>query len=266
MIDTLVAFGCSNTFGSDSLGTGNNSPESIYHAYPYFLSQKLNIPNYKSHAFIGASNIYIGMKVAEFLINNPELHKSTFVVIGWTGDNRLPIRKPCGKIVSATYNQRSSSNNPIREILDKLHTKVFFNGDFTRKLLFSHYIEKYGKDKEGNFLIFLLRDLLAHFFYNTQPLIFLNAIIKYGIVQLLQSYNVAYITLPTILYHPHPLYNLIPQKNNISSYDNEENVIFDMKKKFNEYRHPKAGHISRAGHMKLAEYMYEYIQKQDIIP
>jgi hypothetical protein len=264
MIDTLVAFGCSNTFGSDSLGTGNNSPESIYHAYPYFLSQKLNIPNYKSHAVVGASNIYIGMKVAEFLTNNPDLHKSTFVVIGWSGDNRLPVQKPCGKIVSATYNSHTSRNTPIHEIIVKLQTKVFFNAEFTRKLLFSHYIEKYGKDSEGNFLIFLLRDLLAQFFYNTKPLIFLNAIIKYGITQLLQSYNVAYITLPTILYHPHPLYNLIPEKNNISCYDQEENIIFDMKRKFNHLRHPKAGHISRAGHMALTDYIYEYMQKQKI--
>jgi len=67
MVDTLVAFGCSNTYGNEALESGKTTPDNIYHAYPYFLSQMLNIPNYKNYALSGSSNVAIGMKVADFI-------------------------------------------------------------------------------------------------------------------------------------------------------------------------------------------------------
>jgi len=112
----------------------------------------------------------------------------------------------------------------------------------------------------------MLRDLLSIFVFNTESFIFLNAIARYGTIQLLQNHNIKYFTLPTILHYPHPLYKLISKKNNILCYDDKDNIVFEPEAMFQAYKHKDAGHTSNVGHMKIAEFLYDYIKKNDTIP
>jgi len=69
MIDTLVAFGCSSTFGSETVATGDNyNPDSIYRAYPYYLSKKLGLQNYYNQAYPGESNLVIAYKILQHVL------------------------------------------------------------------------------------------------------------------------------------------------------------------------------------------------------
>lgn len=276
MVDTLVAFGCSNTYGNEALEAGKTSPDNIYHAYPYHLCQKLNIPNYRNYSVSGSSNVAIGMKVVDFILNNQHLHKNIFVVIGWSGDNRLTIVKPGGSESSIRSRDKSTASvisgnmntkttDQVFDCLGKLQDKVFFNNGFTKKLLFSHYIEKHGV-YEKNFLQNLLRDLLTIFVFNTEPFIFLNAIVRYGVTQLLHSYNIQYITIPTILHFPHSIYKLLSKSNNIMCYSDNEDLIFEPEKLFLANKHYGACHTSSTGHMKIAEFLYSFMCEAGTLP
>lgn len=257
MIDTLVAFGCSNTFGSEVFGPNDIRPESIYYAYPYYLSQKLNLPNYYNFAKYGASNFAISIKVLNYIFNNKDRHKNIFVVIGWSGDNRFTLvdRKNEEFTVYAP-----TINDNIEMLIDSQPDSKFINKKTFIEYVLSYY-SLYCKYPKQRFFIPLLRDLFIYYFFNTHIIIFLNAMVKYNTVQLLQHFNISYITIPTILYYNHPLYELLPQHNNISCYDKNEKVIFEMAEKYSKYKEPNTTHINKHGHLKFAEEIYEYIQE-----
>lgn len=274
MINTLVAFGCSNTYGCEAIGTNRKTFQCMFNSYPYFLSQKLNLA-YRNYAKNGSSNNAIGMSVVDFLLKNPNLHSKIFVVIGWTGDNRMTVLNPTGHEDNISQHGEINESVLIKDIdrkapnqlfpyLSNLCDKIFINSKLTKKLLFSHYIEKYGNDQK-DFLRYMLRDLLSIFVFNTEPYTFTNTAIRYSIIQLLQSCNITYLTLPTITHYPHPLYELFPSKNNIKCYDTNENMIFDPESMFQAYKYNGAGHTSVFGHTKIASYLYDYIKEQNIL-
>lgn len=94
MINTVIAYGCSNTYGDEAIADYNlnvNCEDNIYFSYPWYIAEQLqcNVTNYFNYAKVGMSNQEIATKVMDTLHNHdPE---TTLVLVGWTDDNRLPI-------------------------------------------------------------------------------------------------------------------------------------------------------------------------------
>jgi hypothetical protein len=258
MIDTLVAFGCSNTYGSEVFGIKDNRPESIYYAYSYYLSQRLGLSGYQNYAKPDASNFDIGMSVIDFVLNNKQQHNKIFVIIGWTGDNRFTVVDTCG---NEKQIRKPHTRNVIKDLYDNNPSSIV--KACTRFL--REYCLTYRTRIDHWFFFPLFRDLFAYYVFNTKTIIFLNAAIKYCTIQVLRAFNIPYLSLPTVLYHNHPLYELSSQKNNIVCYDKDENVVFEMNEKYKKYKEPNTAHINRHGHNKFAEELFNYIQEHDLI-
>jgi hypothetical protein len=221
MIETLVAFGCSNTYGSETIDAGDTTnPKNIYHAYPYFLSQKFSVPiNYINLARVSASNLEIAYKVYNYIIELvKQKRKNVFIVIGWSGDERFPLFK---KGEFGTMRPKTKPLNLWQENTTALNS------------------------------IFRL------FFFETPISTFLNALIRVGISLLLERYEIPYITIPTILYHTHPLYDLLDRKSNILCYDQNENIIFN----YHNFKQPRSTsrHLTECEQKEFAEWLYNYI-------
>jgi len=254
MVNTLVAFGCSNTFGSESIAANdNNNPQNIYHSYTYFLSKKLNIPNYLNYAWPGHSNLEIAYTVFKYIFNND--CKNIFIVIGWTGDNRFAFYYD-GKHHSVKLRKQNNIiEQKLQSILDRGCTNIKIRDMMIDQLHESSYkfSQKYQWKDD---ILFLFTNLLTSYFFNTQLCTTLNIAIKFGITAILEKLNIKYITLPTILYTDHPSYQLLNSQNNIFAYKNGT-ITFD----YNNFRHArKTGHLASHEHEQVALWIYNYMQ------
>lgn len=275
MIDTLVAFGCSNTFGTD-IFSNKRAPESVYHAYPAVIAKKLELPNYLNYARAGMSNLEISMKAVDYILENKDKHKNIFVVIGWSGDSRLPLKECPNHDVTAN----TASMDGLVAKLKSIH-KLF---TFCRRShiaelsaminVINIFIKKAGeKMNTGKKDLSVARRLspcgilgclLSVYFFETKFSWFLSDIVKFGTTQLLQYYNIPYLTLPTLPYHDHELYRLLPKRNNILGYDDDGNLIFDMHEKYNDHL-ANPHHLNKEGHHLLAEFLYQHIITHNLI-
>jgi hypothetical protein len=222
MIDTLVAFGCSNTYGSETINIGDTTNiKNIYQAYPYFLSQKLNIANYINYARVSASNFEIAYKVYNYIIKaDKQYNKNTLLVIGWSGDERFPLFI---KDKFSTLRQKTTPKDA-----DYQNTTA-------------------------------INSIFRNFFFETPICTFLNAFVRTCITFILERYEIPYITIPTILYNNHQIYQLLNHRNNVLCYDQDDNIVFnfyDFKQ-----RHSPGKHLMKDEHEKFAEWLYEYIVK-----
>jgi hypothetical protein len=250
MIDTLCAFGCSNTFGCESLAANDRSEQNIFHAYPYFLSQKLKIPNYLNFAKGGASNLEIAYKVIEYVLTLPKDKSNIFLVIGWTGNARFSFLHK-KKIKSVQY-----INDESIEARKRLHNII--DGKFGCEKLFAKLIlpfeEKFQKKDNLN----IIRELMSIYFFYTELCTVLNVIIRFAISAWLDRCNISYITLPTILYANHPLYDSITKIKNIQSYNENNKIVFDFNN-FKQQERIKQDHLTESEHYIVADYLYNYI-------
>ena len=88
--DNFLFAGCSHTFGSEifypeSLGDRNVEMNAAFGAE---LSKRLN-KNYYNISQPGVGNQYIARSLLFWLLNNKDKIKDTFVIIHWTGENRI---------------------------------------------------------------------------------------------------------------------------------------------------------------------------------
>lgn len=96
----LVAFGCSNTFGSslpENLPYGNGIVGSTY-AWPHVLANKLNVPCVNK-GFPAASN-----KLISHMLHNTVLYPTDIVMVLWTYIDRWSV------IETDTYEEFSPCN------------------------------------------------------------------------------------------------------------------------------------------------------------
>jgi len=246
MVDTLVAFGCSSTFGSETITPGDNyNPDNIYHAYPYFLSQHLRLPNYHNYAYPGESNLVIAYKVLDHVLNKD--CKNEFIVIGWTSDNRFPV----------VY-KKELKTIKMHGDKDWVRTfKVFHNllDGKDRNVRFLEMLKGHWHNAKSNALD-ALRDLLTVYFFETPYNTLLNVLVKFAITSLLDRYHIPYLTLPAFLYVDHPLYQHLTQPNNILAYNDSTDVTFS----FGNFRVDRQkGHLSSIEHQGIAALLHQHL-------
>lgn len=89
MIEELLVFGDSNSYGCETVANGDfQNPKSPDLAYGKYIQKALNIKTYKNLAIPGASNIMI----LETLFSNlPYIanKENTLILIGWSETNRV---------------------------------------------------------------------------------------------------------------------------------------------------------------------------------
>jgi hypothetical protein len=231
MINVVVAFGCSNTYGSETIKVRDTrNPNNVFNAFPFLISQKINGEiNHKNCARVGASNFEIAMRVVNYVLEiQKQKDETPFIVIGWSGDDRFPLW------VKNEFN--TLRPNAKQHSFDKADiADIAFTG-------------------------FCFRN----FFFDTCLNTFLNAFVKLGTSLLLDRYKIPYITVPTILYKNHPLYDLLDKSKNVLCYDHNDNLVFD----FYNFKEPSCtvSHLTKCQQAKFAEWLYNYMIENKTLP
>jgi len=94
--DTIIATGCSYTFGSEILGMGNTSIENKALAYPQLLADRLGAQDVVNLSRCGASNDRIYYELAAYLLANRSrlIGRRILVIVQWTYWNRVMLFSP----------------------------------------------------------------------------------------------------------------------------------------------------------------------------
>ena len=287
MIKKLLAFGCSNTFGSECVQDGDHvNPENVFHSYPKFLSDMLGCTEYTNHAFPGKSNGDIAHDIYKFvgyeLNKYPERAQEIFVVVGWSEANRYPF---WFNIDGSALKEKTITEYILLSI---------FNPDLFKTFGHTHEqpVISDVKDilRKYPFAEQFMRGVMLYFF-NSPSLLTYNLLIKAGISNFLENHSIKFITFPTLASTPvvqdsaflgdkdprvqeqillNKQYNVLEWKPaewpNQTPGGGDWTHNFNMFTKFTRYGISKAqGHLKPAAHLKLAEFLYTEIKKNNII-
>jgi len=93
---TLVAVGCSHTYGSalDGYAGIEKKDYNKAHCFAGLLHKKYNFTNYYNCGLPGGSNQYIMRTVSSFLQNHKQDSDDYLFLIGWTSTTRFELRYP----------------------------------------------------------------------------------------------------------------------------------------------------------------------------
>jgi len=285
MIKKLLAFGCSNTFGSECVQDGDHThPDNVNHCYPKFLADMLGCKQYHNYAYPGKSNGDIAMQVYQYVdyhLNlNPDLAHELFVVIGWTEANRFPF----------WFNIEGYA------LQEQIITEYIALGIFNKEVFknFNHKEPKIIQQTKDIISKYPFADQFVRgamlYLFNTPSLIMYNLLIKAGVSNFLEKHKIKFITLPTLpsssinvnLDHlgdrdPHVQEQLLlAGKHNIlefkhAEYPNQDGMgdwsyNFNMFATFGKYGVSKVeGHLKPVAHHKLAEYLHNEMKQRGII-
>lgn len=269
MIDTLVAFGCSITFGAEVMSTGVGRctlchdlfckcSESTKYAYPSVLARILSLPYHFNYAKSGISNFEISLKAIKYILDNKPQHHKLFVVIGWTDDNRFTISLPDKNLDTVRLKPQKSPHSVL-----KLCSKNLFS-ELTKLEIMVKAVRKNIQDRSS--LISMLANLLMIYYFETDLAYFMNAAVKYATISLLEHYRIPYLTIHTRPYHDHALYKLLPPSNNIMSYDAEGNHVFELLIEYKEMCAKSGVHLNVEGHKHLAQFLATHITHHKLLP
>jgi len=295
MIDTLLAFGCSHTYGDEAISDYNigiKKEENIYASYPYFLSQHLNCEHYYNYSICGGSNQEISSSLFEkILIHKKEIdEKRVFIVIGWTTNNRIKVTSHtpssyCSLINTINnlplidrlkyYTKNSKNLQPkhtgytitVVHGIVKLVYNIMLGMPVTKPSeLYRSFNRDFYKSKiENQFSTDFITGIEKHIF-NTESNDDTNFFIKLCVDQYLVSNNIPYISFPTFKNTLNSKEVLLSKKNNLSPADFSLDSQCFIKHYGNKYGVSCSGaHIKLPAHKKLAEFLYNTIKDRNII-
>jgi len=287
MIKKLLAFGCSNTFGSECIQDGDHiSRENVYFSYAKFLADMLGCSEYENYAYPGKSNLYIASDVYKHIGNevaaNNNASQELFVVIGWSEVDRLP------------FFFHNEGKNPVERTV----TEYILHGIYNKELFatFGHGEPQTIKEIKSilqryPFAEQFMKGVMLYLFGS--PTLHTNAVLlKAGVSNFLLRHNIKFLTFPTLVSLPsinestalgekdprHLEQTILCScKNNIPEWRHAETVYeaymgsdfainFNMFEKFKEYGVSKVqGHLKPAAHMKLAEFLFNEIKSRGIV-
>ncbi len=282
MIDTLVAFGCSNTQGDEAVANSNigiEKEQNIYYAYPFFLSKKLSCSNYYNFARVGSSNHEIAACILNNINNFDPL--KTFIVIGWTDNNRIPVTTyttKSYKILQKLYGSLSLLNRlKYREIykqqisntetevvtLSKGIVRIIYAKLFGIKNLKNH--EKYSY--ETTFKPFFSDNFItgvAKHIFNTQVNDQANDLYKIAVERVLHERSFKYLMLTTLGTQDYPFSSYFSKNYFMwEKYDDYVSIIHEYGSK---YGMAESGvHMKALAHSKLADFLYSEILRRNIL-
>jgi hypothetical protein len=276
MIDTLIAFGCSNTFGAESIEDfDHNNPDNINHSYAKYLSDLLECKNYYNLAENGISNSEITKRIFKELPDMIKKHDSEkiLVIVGWTDYNR--IRLYLKHIIPF--------KEAFRQIIDICEYPLlckFFPNQFKRTdneaCDIGVIIKQYPFMEQ-----FLLG--MMNYLFRTPSFYIMNTYAKLAAENYLIKNNLKFLTFPTLRSHTindttlnyidperdKTFINsekILSHKNNIFEYDNEGNYKFSALDNFKQHGISKSGgHLKSSAHEALAKYLYSEIKDRDIL-
>lgn len=295
MIDTLLAFGCSHTYGDEAIADYNigiDKQQNIYAAFPFFLSQHLKCRNYHNYSISGSSN----QEIASIIFDKLNFHKKeinenrVFIVIGWTSNNRLKVSQSNPRsyfslintlnhipLISRLkyYAKKTEELNPLCESnsitithgIVKLIYNILFNVSIKKTTEpYRAFNRNFFKNKiEDKFSNDFIIGIEKHIF-NTSGNNDTNFFIKLCVDQYLTRYNIPYVALPTIKNDVNVHQHLLNQKNNISPFDYNFETNCFIKHFGNKYGHSSSGtHMKLPAHKKLAEFIFDIINTRCII-
>jgi len=278
MIDTLIAFGCSNTYGAEAIVDDDHmNPENINFSYAKYLSDLLKCKNYINLAANGISNFVISSKVISLLPQYIEKYgkENIFVIIGWTDNNRM----------------RLHLNNiiPFKEA----HREVFDAGEWplicklmpetVNSRVDKSHIEKYENlMKKFPYIDRFFMGLLRYIF-RTPSFYFTNICVKMATEYFLKNNNIKYFAFPSLrsfsIHYNDLVYKdpqrdkyflnaefLLDEKHNIYENNKDGTVNFDMLNKFGVFGRSKSGgHLKAAAHKELADFLFKEISSRNIL-
>jgi len=281
MIDTLIAFGCSNTFGAESIDDfDHNNPDNINHSYAKYLSDSLQCKNYYNLAQNGLSNFEITRRIFKELPDIIKKHdaEKIFVIVGWTDYNRLRLY----------LKHIIPFKEAFRQIIDICEYPLlckFFPKQF--KPIDTEVMRDIGFDvdtviKQYPFMEQFLLGVMNYLF-RTPSFYIMNTYAKLAAENYLLKENLKFLTLPTlrshtisgtILNHLDPERDktfinsekILNKKNNIFEHDEEGVYKFSALESFKQYGISKSGgHLRAAAHEELAKYLYSEIKDRGIL-
>jgi hypothetical protein len=236
----LLAFGCSNTYGTESIidydkGIEDRTINKQY-AYPKFIADNLSC-KYKNYGKPGNSNVGIARKIIEIVESEKFKEYATpLIIVGWTEDERVPLK------VADTKDIIFSKSTAILTIEQALYNN-------TTDII------------STDFAVDLMEKLLP-----TQGMRDMNFFIKYAISSYLKNKNIHYLTFPTATYTFNQLYNLIDKNHNILRHNDIGDIMFDMFAEFGEYGISQSkGHLKMLAHKALAKFLTAEIIKRNIL-
>jgi hypothetical protein len=240
----LLVAGCSNSFGAETLGDFNISPESVNHAYGYHIAKHLNL-EYINISYPGISNTEITYRLFEWLYNNKDKIQDTLIIVGWTGIGRvrLDITRCCNTLTVGTM-WMYTHDRVLKE-----------DGTWTACADLCSTI-----DPDKTFFKTYLK-----YFAETQDVFIRETMCKLSVDQFLQKHNAHYLTF--VCDH-----NMKPLWSNVNkffkSFFSEKNNITDYSviiKCGNKYGVAKGGHINKRGQLEAAKIIMDELYKREII-
>lgn len=287
MIKKLIAFGCSNTFGSECIQDGDHtSKENIFFSYANFLSNFLGCTEYENYAYPGKSNLQISCDVFNVVTreikNNKDFAQNVFIVIGWSEVDRLPFY----------------FHNDGKNVQERVITEYMLHGIYNKEFFatFGHGEPHASRDVKGvlqryPFAEQFMRGAMLYLFGS--PTLHINSVLmKAGVSNFLLRSNIKFLTFPTLVSFPtitEPSLlgdrdaRILEQNilycynNNIAEWRPAENINesykgsnyainFNMFEQFAKFGVSKVqGHLKPAAHLKLAEFLYNEIKLRNIV-
>lgn len=255
MIKKIIAFGCSNTYGTESQAIEDKNIDVTINpnfAYPKFLANLLNC-DWKNYGVPGVCNQIIARNVLQEIQRIPEsTYSDILILIGWTNDNRLSVLK---KNFAGLFHEKVFKNKKIDSILnDKTYYQTLRRSAY--KLgIFSGTNTRTFKDFASDIFLYYFQSL-SH--------VKVNFYTKYATHKFLEERKLKYIAFPTNPYLNDSDYINLMSKNFIQRYDSEGNIIFSLLDTFHKLA-SNARHLSEQGHKDFAYYLNSELKNRNIL-
>jgi len=152
MIEELLIFGDSNSYGCETVATGDfQNPKNPDLAYGKYIQKTLNINTYINKAIPGASNILILETLLSYLPYIKDKEK-TLIIVGWSEPNRVMFNikgreyriSEClmKKLILSTRIKSMTMHQDHKYVIDALLEQPFI-ADFVKGLIFYYFSSDY---------------------------------------------------------------------------------------------------------------------------
>jgi len=151
MIEDLIVFGDSNSYGCETVADGDfQNPKNPNFAYGKYVQESLGLKTYKNFAIPGASNIMI---LETLLTHLPFIDKEkTLILLGWSETNRLMFNvkdheyriSECliKKLILHSRIKSSTMNADHRQLIEPLINQPFMQ-EFVKGILLYYFTSDY---------------------------------------------------------------------------------------------------------------------------
>lgn len=271
---TLIAFGCSNTAGTEAIhdyDEGDCNWEANYRAaYPRYLADLLEY-DYLNYAYPGASNQEIASSVFNY-INSSDFAKirNPFIVVGWTDDNRI-------NVLSHRYTKTTASHfSSSKPVEDLFLSKKSPCRTISTATVCSTLKQILAKEKLSIYDRLHLKTMepitpeavvaIGQHIFNSPGHNEVNFFIKFATASFLEQCKIPYITLQTLWVPYNFKYFSLNTDKNLLPFSKNNLAKFNYLEQFKHLGTSKSqAHLKEPAHKEVGKYLYEYIINNKLI-